>query len=329
MPNFLSLPRELRDDIYRRILSGPLQTGTSRPSLRSRKRVSKQTSKDVATDPASDSSIPPAATSNSPIPPAATSDSSPNEPSSSITNTTPGAGYYDGEETVRYPLATPLPPMNSLLHTSRQIRAELLETLSLTRLHYKMDLGFRNDTDILYPTWISVPAFSHRVDVLDVNLRIRRGKTSSLCSVQADDDELEPEGDIFSGGLMLLQRFLDRGVYFLSKKKAQKITVGLLAIHILPPKDYDYNLKDSNELLKDVGQFLDEWFRGDTHEDSSPQERERQDELMRFFAERIDRLSCQIEDARREWDVKAVIAERERLRQKQKQEQLREGEQGV
>jgi len=67
-------------------------------------------------------------------------------------------------------------------------------------------------------------------------------------------------------------------------------------MHILLLKDYDYNRKDSNE-----------WFRGDTHEDSLPQERERQDELMRFFAERIDRLSCQIEDAR------------ERLRQKQEQ----------
>jgi hypothetical protein len=317
MPNLLSLPRELRDDIYKRVLSGPLQTGTSRPSLRSRKRVSKQTSKNVATDPASDSSIPAAVTS----------DSSPNEPSSSITNTTPGADYYDGEETVRYPLTTPLPPMHSLLHTSRQIRTELLETLSLTRLHYKIDLGLREDVDILYPTWISVPALSHHVDVLDVNLRVRHGKTSSLCSVQGDDDELEREGDVFSGGLTLLRRFLDRGVYFLSKKKARKITVGLLALHILLPKDPDYNRKDSKELLKELAQFLDEWFRGNMDEDSSPQEQERQDELMRFLAERIDRFSCQVEDARREWDVKAVVAEREMLRQKQGQP--REGEQGV
>jgi hypothetical protein len=318
MPNLLSLPRELRDDIYKRVLSGPLQTGTSRPSLRSRKRISKQTSKNVATDAAGDSSIPAEATS----------DSSPNEPSSSITNTTPGAGYYDGEETIRYPMTTPLPPMHSLLHTSRQIRAELLETLSLTRLHYKIDLGLRADTDILYPTWISVPALSHRVDVLDVNLRMRHGKTSSICSAQGDGDgdELEREGDVFSGGLMLLRRFLDRGVYFLSKKKAQKITVGLLAIHILLPKDHDSNV-DSKELLEDLARFLDEWFLGNTDEDSSPQERERQDELMRFLAERIDRFSCQIEDARREWDVKAMVAARERLGQKQ--EQLREGEQGV
>jgi hypothetical protein len=324
MPNLLSLPRELRDDIYRRVLSGPLQTGTSRPSLRSRKRISKRASENVATNPANDSFIPAEATS----------DSSPNEPSSSTTNTTPGAGYYDGEETIRYPLTTPLPPMHSLLHTSRQIRAELLETLSLTRLHYKIDLGFRSDTDILYPTWISVPALSHRVDVLDVNLRMRHGKTSSLCSVHGDGDgdELEREGDVFSGGLMLLRRFLDRGVYFLSKKKAQKITVGLLAIHILLPKDRDSNV-DSKEVLEDLAQFLDEWFRGNTDEDSSPQERERQDELMRFLAERIDRFSCQIEDARREWDVKAMVAERERLRQEQEQlregERLREGEQGV
>ena len=215
--------------------------------------------------------------------------------------------------------------MHSLLHTSRQIRAELLETLSRTRLHYKIDLGLRMDTDILYPTWISVPALSHRVDVLDVNLRIRPGKTSSLCSMHGDDDDLERSGDVFSGGLMLLRRFLDRGVYFLSKKKARKITVGLLALHILLPEDQDG--QDSKEILKDIAQFLDEWFRGDTDEDSSPQERERQDELMRFLAERVDRFSCQIEDARREWDVKAVIAERERLRQER--EQLQEGDQGI
>src|SRR2546430_2613598 len=181
MPNLLSLPRELRDDIYKLVLSSPLQTGISRPSLRSRKRVLKQTSKDNATDSASDGHISEATTS----------DSLPNEASGSIANTTPGAGYYDGEESVRYPLTTPLQPMHSLLHPSRQIRAELLETLSLTRLHYKIDLGVRGDTDTLYPTWIFVPALSHRVDVLDVTLRIRRGKTSSLCSMNGDDDEPE------------------------------------------------------------------------------------------------------------------------------------------
>ena len=96
-------------------------------------------------------------------------------------------------------------------------------------------------------------------------------------------------------------------------------------MHILLPKDYEYDRKEL--LFKDLTEALDEWFRGVTDEDSSPQEREEQDELMRSLAERIDRFSCQIEDARREWDLKAVIAERERLRQKQ--EQLREGEQGV
>jgi hypothetical protein len=209
--------------------------------------------------------------------------------------------------------------MHSLLHTSRQIRAELLETLSLTRLHYKIDLGVRGDTDTLYPTWIFVPALSHRVDVLDVTLRIRRGKTSSLCSMNGDDDEPEPEADLVSGGLMLLRRFLDRGVYFLSKKKAQKITIGLLALHILLPKNDEWDWKDSEELLKDISKSLDEWFHGDILEYDPPQERERQDELIRFLAERIGRFSCQIGDAKREWDLKAVVAERERVRREQEQ----------
>jgi hypothetical protein len=134
------------------------------------------------------------------------------------------------------------------------------------------------------------------------------------------DDELEREGNVFSGGLMLLRRFLERGVYFLSKKKAQKITVGLLALHILR-KDLNNNGREAKEELDEIAQGLDEWFRGDMDEGTSPQERERQDELMRFLAERIDRFSCQIEDARREWDVKAVVAERERLRREQEPEQ--------
>jgi hypothetical protein len=258
---------------------------------------------------------------------AATSSSSTDDPSSSTTSTNSGADYYDGEETVRYPLTTPLPPMHSLLYTSRQIRAELLETLARTRLRYKIDVSFRDDTDILYPTWISVPALSHRIDVLDVDLRIRRGKTSSLCSINGED-EPENEGDAFSGGLMLLRRFLERGVYFLSKKKAQKITVGLLALNILP-KDLDKGGRDANEIIEDIGQFLDEWFRGDTDEDDygTPQERERLDELMHFLSERIDRFSCQFEEARREWDIKAVISERERLRKERELQLEREQEQ--
>jgi hypothetical protein len=164
MPNLLSLPRELRDDIYKWVLSGPFQSGTPRPSLRSRKRVSKQTAKDAATDSTNNPANTADPANDNSIPAAATSSSSPDGPSSSITSTSSGADYYDGEETVRYPLTTPVPPMHSLLYTSRQIRSELLETLSRTRLHYKIDLAFRDDTDILYPTWISVPALSHRVD---------------------------------------------------------------------------------------------------------------------------------------------------------------------
>ena len=52
-----------------------------------------------------------------------------------------------------------------------------------------------------------------------------------------------------------------------------------------------------------------------------PQERERQDELIRFLAERIGRFSCQIDDANREWDLQAVVAERVRQKQKQRRDE--------
>jgi hypothetical protein len=50
---------------------------------------------------------------------------------------------------------------------------------------------------------------------------------------------------------------------------------------------------------------------------------------MRFLAERIGRFSCRIEDARREWDLNAVVAERETVRQKQEQRRREEEQAGL
>jgi hypothetical protein len=314
MPNLLSLPRELRDDIYKWVLNGPFQSSAPRSSTRTRKRVSKLTAKDAATDSTTKNATNPANPTNGSSMPVG----KPPKP----TSAGPGDNYYDGEEIVRYPLSTPLPPTQSLLHTSRQIRAEMLDSISRTPLRYKVELAFRQDTDTLYPTWITVPALSHRVDVLDVDIRVRRGKTSSVCSFNGDD-EREREGNIFSGGLTLLRRFLERGVFFLSSKKAQKITVGLLALNILTKDLLDNcedEAKEAREAIDNIGQFLDEWFRGDTDEDATPQERAHMDEFMQLLRERVDRFSCRIGEASREWDIKAVMGERERLKLEREQE---------
>jgi hypothetical protein len=322
MPNILSIPRELRDDIYERLLGSPLQSNdgnTSRPSLSLRKRVWKGPTAEVTAG-------------NSPTNTTAETTSEPTEDLTSkseptkdtpITSTEPDIEYYESEEVVRYPLTTPLPPLHSLLHTSRQLRAELQDTLSRKRLHYKIHLAYRDDTDILYPTWTSIPVLSHRVDTLEVDLRVRAGKSSSLVSANGDD-ERETTGDPFDGGMVLLRRFLERGVYFLSKKKARKISVGLMSLKILK-KGLNVSWRGYDEILKDVWEKLDDWFSGEM--DGDP-DWESQDELMRFLAERIERFECWIEgvEGRKGWDLKDVVVERERRKEVRREEREQRGQ---
>jgi hypothetical protein len=185
MPNILTIPREIRDEIYKWGLLDTLASCESSPLQRGRKRV--------AYDAAN-----------------------------------PETHY--GEEGIRYPDHTPLPPTHSLLRTSRQLRAELLDCVRrMGPLTYRIDLTNREDKNTLYPTWISVPILTKRVDFIEVQLRTRRRKTSSISGIVSDND-MEPYGDPFVRGLALLERFLERGVYFLSKKKRQTMSVGLLAI---------------------------------------------------------------------------------------------------
>jgi hypothetical protein len=70
----------------------------------------------------------------------------------------------------------------------------------------------------LYPTWISVPLFAKMVNGLEVQLRVRGKKTSSVYSFESDG-ERRYDGEILYSGLPLLQRFLERGVRFLSRRK--------------------------------------------------------------------------------------------------------------
>ena len=267
MPHILSLPRELRDEIYKWGLLDDLASAKSRTLQRERKRVSHS-----ATDPET---------------------------------------YY-GEESVRYPEHTSLPPTYPLLQTSRQLRAELLDSVKrMGPLRYKIDLANRDDQDVLYPTWISVPMFSKTVDVLDVEVRVRSGKTSSVCSVVGDDG-IEYEGDVYSAGLVLLQRFLERGVYFLSKKKAKKIKVGLLAVNI---NTHEYVNEES------LVETLEEWMIGQNDLGGGQDVKEREDKQFRFLAERIESVRLSVNGRlSREWNLKDVLELRDEIELKRQAE---------
>jgi len=269
MPNILTIPREIRDEIYKWGLMDTLASSKSRALQRDRKRVA-------------------------------------------YTPTDPETHY--GEDSVRYPQNTSLPPLYPLLHTSRQLRAELLEKVKrMGPLKYKIDLTNRDDKDALYPTWISVPILpmvTGRVDVLECVLRVRSQKTSSVWTVVGDENN-NYEGDVFFGGLGLLQRFIERGVYFLSKKKAMKISVGLLAIDV----DHFSEWLTSEDCVKEVDEFaerLDEWMRGVNEFGTASDDWGREDIQFRFLASKIDRLSLSVKgNLRREWDLTEMVRKRD------------------
>jgi hypothetical protein len=281
MPNILTIPREIRDEIYKWGLLDTLASSKSRALQRDRKRVA-------------------------------------------YTPTDPETLY--GEDSVRYPQNTSLPPMYPLLHTSRQLRAEFLEKVKrMGPLKYKIDLTNRDDKDALYPTWISVPVLpvvTGRVDVLECVLRVRSQKTSSVWTVAGDENN-NYEGDVFFGGLGLLQRFVERGVYFLSKKKAMKISVGLLAIDVDHASEW-MTTEDCVKEVDDFAQRLDEWMRGVNEFGTARDDWGREDTQFRFLAGKIDRLNLSVKgNLRKEWDLKEMLLKRdEEVRLRAMQEEV-------
>ena len=108
MPTLLSIPREIRDQIYDWTLSDTLASPRSRDMQRERKHL---------------------------IP-------FPFDPETLF-----------GEDTVQYPVHTSLPPAHGLLHTTRQIRHEFLDSIKrLSNIRYKVDLLDRKDRVVLAPT---------------------------------------------------------------------------------------------------------------------------------------------------------------------------------
>jgi hypothetical protein len=120
----------------------------------------------------------------------------------------------------------------------------------------------------------------------------------------------EYEGDVFLGGLVLLQRFVERGVYFLSKKKAQKISIGLLAIHVDRP--YYVTDEDAAREVDEFAEFLDEWMRGVTVLGALPDAKEREDRQFRFLAGKVEKVSLSAKkNLRKEWDMREMLEKRD------------------
>ena len=272
MPNILSLPRELRNQIYHHSLEENLPSSHSHLLQQPRKEI--------------------------------------------IYNVTDPDNYL-AEGRVRYPETTSLPTCDSLLQTCRQMRVEMLDCMKrMGPLRYKIDLVNRVDKYLLYPTWVFVPAFSKHIDVLDVDLRIRWGKTSSVVSASGDgyDRRCGGKDEPLNAGLVLLQRFLERGVYFLSKKKRQKISIGVLAVNVI------LDLADEEDIpgqKSSWASFLDVWLRDDKLYGFSTEETEEEACRFRFLAGRVEKFRLSfMGKVEREWVLAEMVAKRdEKLRQ--------------
>jgi hypothetical protein len=179
----------------------------------------------------------------------------------------------------------------------------LLDSIQrLGSIRYKVDLLDRKDSGVLAPTWISVPCFTDRIDVLEVHWRLRNGKTSSIATSVGDSERYMSNG--FDASLALLQRFIERGIYLLSKKKRQKIHIGVLEIHLNAGAELDK--VELDEFAEEVGSFLDDYLVGemdsvyDSDEARHSEARQREVAQFEMLAGKIDRIQIHEELARRE-----------------------------
>jgi hypothetical protein len=268
MPSLLTIPREIRDEIYEWALQFPLASSFDRSLQRQRKRV---------------------------------------------THTSSDPESYFGEEIVRYPGQTTLPPTHGLLRATRQLRAEFLDTVRrLGPVRYKVDLSDRKDNGLVSPTWISVPIFTDKVDILEAHWRIRAGKTSSIATFVGDDIP-EFQGQGFSASLAMLQRFVERGVYLLSKKKRRNIHIGLLAINMDTPPEMSKT--EAEESVAEFLSTLEQWMIGTEGFQSmawDAEAKEREDAQFRVLAEKIDRLEFSLNGIlKREFVLDEMLVKRD------------------
>jgi hypothetical protein len=219
-----------------------------------------------------------------------------------------------GDNSVQFPAHTSLPPAHGLLHTTRQIRYEFLDSIRrLGAVRYEVDLVDRKDRGTLAPTWVSVPClpcFTDRIDVLSVNWRARNSRTSSIATSVGDSQYYA--SNAFHGSLALLQRFIERGVYLLSKKKRAKLHIGLLEIHInLSGTELD-NEEEIQRFAEEACAYVDEYLLGVYNLIDYVEDRQTMNEQFEMLVSKIDRVQIHANGAlHREWDLSQAIARRE------------------
>ena len=162
------------------------------------------------------------------------------------------------------------------------------------------------------PTWVSVPClpcFTDRIDVLEVNWRLRLGKTSSIVTSVGESDYYL--SNAINGSLALLQRFVERGVYLLSKKKRRKVHIGLLEIHLNGGADIDEETLD--EYAIDACSFLDDYLLGEVSSVYYDDEkRQTFDEQFEMLASKIDRIQIYANSTLKlEWGLHDAVAKRQ------------------
>ena len=402
MPNLLSLPRELRDDIYARVLTP--EEPAEAPRARAGPRIaiprplpsaaeagtesapdSGPESDSASTSGSADTPAADGAVDSDPLRSATPPSSLPSAPTTPIVDdgTGPEPGYYRHEDAVRYPPRGPASTASALLRASRQMRAELRELFTRHRqrprsaaatasptgsstasntptitadshgLTYRIRLDRRADLDRLYPTWSAIPWRTRgRIDTLDVTLRARADRTSTICSANADDTAQEvADAEVRARGYAppsaelpgLLRRFLERGVDFLAKREGgldtpsgpgsgsgkEALSIGLVLCTLVLPDEGTVNqwYPAHPSFLNDVEAAVNGWMRGDRwHLGRSPPERALEDGRFFFLAARVERLVVAFKDGRREWRSGDVVAERRRIIAAREREEARQQE---
>ena len=126
----------------------------------------------------------------------------------------------------------------ALLLTNHQIHAEFAACIARLkksgRLRYKLDCMLYEEESI-YPTWLSVPVLSERIDVLEVDFRLFGAPDGDAHGYMGywKGDLIAP-GPVVWSLLALLERFLKQGPDFLScDRDERKIRLDTLVLNVL------------------------------------------------------------------------------------------------
>lgn len=174
-------------------------------------------------------------------------------------------------------------------------------------MRYKVDISTREDNGLIAPTWIAVPLFTDRIDILEVQWRFRAKKTSSIATFVGDD--VTKWGSGFNSTLAMLQRFVERGVYLLSKKKRRSIHIGLLDINM--DTSADMPREQIETMTDEIVRSVDEWMIGEEYFGWDDDRKRREDGQFDLLSDKLDRLRFRVNRVlKNEWVVADEVEKR-------------------